>query len=87
MIDMIKRVVYYLNHRSTQRNTEMQNNRRQVFQAWVKDSEIKALESQREYEAERNAIKFIIWTVLATAIVMLISCGIQLINQWVGGAV
>ena len=86
MIDMIKRVVYYLNHRSTQRNTEMQNNRRQVFQAWVKDSEIKAIEAQREYQAERTAIQFVVWTILATATVMLISCGIQILNQVIGGA-
>lgn len=32
-------------------------------------------------------IQFIAWAILATATVMLISCGIQLINQWVGGAV
>ena len=64
----------------------MQNNRRQVFQAWVKDSEIKALEAQREYEAAKTAIQFVVWTVLATAIVMLISCGIQILNQVIGGA-
>ena len=65
----------------------MQNNRRQVFQAWVKDSEIKALEAQREYQAERTAIQFIIWTVLITVFAMMVSCGIQLLNQWIGGAV
>jgi len=64
----------------------MQNNRRQVFQAWVKDSEIKALQAQREYEAAKTAIQFVVWTVLATAIVMLISCGIQILNQVIGGA-
>lgn len=32
-------------------------------------------------------IQFIAWAILSTAIVMLISCGIQLLNQWVGGAV
>ena len=31
-------------------------------------------------------IQFIIWTVLATATVMLISCGIQILNQVIGGA-
>lgn len=61
--------------------------RRNAFQAFVRDSEIKALESQREYQEERTALQFVVWTVLATAIVMLISCGIQLINQWIGGAV
>ena len=64
----------------------MQNNRRQVFQAWVKDSEIKALQAQREYEAAKTAIQFVVWTVLATAIVMLISYGIQILNQVIGGA-
>lgn len=64
----------------------MQNNRRQVFQAWVKDSEIKALEAQREYQAERTALQFIIWTVLVTVFAMVASCGIQILNQVIGGA-
>ena len=61
--------------------------RRQTFQTFVRESEIKALEAQREYEAAKTAIQFVVWTVLAIAIVMLISCGIQLLNQWIGGAV
>lgn len=65
----------------------MSNERRQAFQAWVKDSEIKALEARREYQAERTAIQFIIWTVLVTVFAMVVACGIQLLNQWVGGAV
>lgn len=32
-------------------------------------------------------IQFMAWAILATATVMLISCGIQLLNQWAGGAV
>lgn len=31
-------------------------------------------------------IQFIAWAILTTATVMLVSCGAQLINQWVGGA-
>ena len=61
--------------------------RRQTFQTFVRESEIKALEARREYEAAKTAIQFVVWTVLAIAIVMLISCGIQLLNQWIGGAV
>ena len=60
--------------------------RRQTFQTFVRESEIKALEAQREYEAAKTAIQFVVWTVLATAIVMLISCGIQILNQVIGGA-
>ena len=61
--------------------------RRQTFQTFVRDSEARALEERREYESAKTAIQFLTWTVLATATVMLVSCGIQLLNQWVGGAV
>lgn len=61
--------------------------RRKTFQTFVRDSEARALEAQREYEAAKTAIQFIIWTVLVTVFAMVVSCGIQLLNQWVGGAV
>ncbi len=61
--------------------------RRQTFQTFVRDSEIKALESQREYEAAKTAIQFVVWSVFATVITLVISCGIQILNQVIGGAV
>ncbi len=60
--------------------------RRKTFQPFVRESEIKALEAQREYPAAKTAIQFVVWSVFATVITLVISCGIQLINQWVGGA-
>ncbi len=60
---------------------------RQTFQTFVRESEMKALEARREYQSAKTAIQFVVWSVFATVITLVISCGIQLINQWVGGAV
>ncbi len=59
--------------------------RRKTFQTFVRESEMKALEARREYQAERTALQLIIW-ILVTVFAMVVSCGIQLLNQWVGGA-